>query len=116
MQPMVPVFRLDSGATPDSIPGLSLTRNECRPEASIDLVLFLLDRRADAKPSDKHGFTPAHRIAASEQLDLLSLLLDRGPSPNPAAEGRTPRSLADGQEKTEIVALLDDAIASACLR
>ena len=110
---MVPVFRLDSGATPNSIPGLSLARNECRPEASIDLELSLLGRRADVNASDKLGFTPPHRAATSEHLDLLSLLLDRGAPPNPAAEGRTPGSLADGQEKAEIVALLDDAIASA---
>ena len=85
-------------------------------EDSIDLVLFLLGSKADVSASDKRGFTPPHRAAASRHLDLLSLLLDRGAPPNPAAEGRTPRSLADGREEAEIVAFLDDAIARACQR
>jgi hypothetical protein len=36
------------------------------------------------------------------------MLLDRGASPNPEAEGHTPRSLAEARGETDIVALLSE--------
>jgi ankyrin repeat protein len=54
-----------------------------------------------------------HRAAEMGHLDVLRVLLDRGAMPNPEAEGHTPRSLAEGRNRADIVAVLDTAIEAA---
>jgi ankyrin repeat protein len=46
-------------------------------------------------------------------IEALQALLDRGAAPNPAAEGHTPRSLAEGRGNGEIVAILNKYISPA---
>ena len=96
--------RSDEGATP--------LMNAVQ-SASMEKATFLLDRGADVNARDRRGFTALHRAAEMGHLDVTQLLLDRGATPNPNAEGHTPRSLADGRKRKDIVAVLDKAIGAA---
>lgn len=78
---------------------------------STEKVAFLLDYGADVNAYDRRGFTALHRAAEMGHLDVTQLLLDRGARPNPDAEGHTPRSLAEGLDRKDIVAVLDKHIA-----
>ena len=80
--------------------------------ASMEQVCFLLDHGADVNARDRRGFTALHRAAEMGHLHILRLLLDRGAKPNPDAEGHTPRSLAEGRNNGDIVAVLNKYIAS----
>jgi hypothetical protein len=66
---------------------------------------FLLNHGADVNARDRRGFTALHRAAEYGHLDLTKMLLDRGASPNPEAQGHTPRSLAESKGHKEIAAL-----------
>ncbi len=81
--------------------------------ARMEKVCFLLDRGADVNARDRRGFTTLHRAAEMGHLDVLRVLLDRGAIPNPDAEGHTPRSLAEGRNNGDIVAVLNRYIAAA---
>ena len=74
---------------------------------------FLLDHGADVNARDRRGFTALHRAAEMGHLDVTQLLLDRGATPNPDAKGDTPRSLAEGRNRKEIVAILNNYIGAA---
>jgi ankyrin repeat protein len=56
---------------------------------------------------DRRAFTALHRAAEMGHLDVLRLLLERGASPNPEAEGHTPRSLAEGRGNRDVVVVLE---------
>ena len=75
---------------------------------STDQVLFLLDRNADVNARDHRGFTALHRAAQMGDLGLVELLLARGASPDPEAQGQTPRALAEARGEDAVVALLRD--------
>ena len=96
--------RSDEGATP--------LMNAVQ-SASMENVAFLIDHGADVNARDLRGFTPLHRAAEMGHLDVTRLLLDRGAMPNPESEGHTPRSLAEGQSRAQIVAVLDQYISAA---
>ena len=70
------------------------------------MVGFLLDHGADVNAGDQRGYTALHRASVLGHLAVAQLLLDRGAAPNPDAEGHTPRSLAEGQKRKDIAALL----------
>jgi Ankyrin repeats (3 copies)/Ankyrin repeat len=93
--------RSDEGATPlmNGVQGGNLQQ-----------VSFLLDRGADANARDRRGFTALHRAAEMGHIDIAQRLLDRGATPNPDAEGHTPRSLAEGRGRLELVAMFDEYI------
>jgi len=74
--------------------------------AGVDKVTFVIDHGADVNARDWRGFTALHRAAEMGQLDMVELLLHRGASPNPEAEGRTPRSLAEARGEAPVVALI----------
>lgn len=93
--------RSDEGATP--------LMNAIQ-SGSLEKVALFLDRGADVNLCDGRGFTALHRAAEMGHIEIAKLLLDRGALPNPEAEGHTPRSLAEGREQKEIVAILDKAI------
>jgi ankyrin repeat protein len=90
--------RSSEGATP-----LMVAVQRSNPEK----VRFLIDRGADLDAHDHRGFTALHRAAEAGFVDLVRVLLDRGASPNPDADGQTPRSLALERGQKEAVALLD---------
>lgn len=90
--------RSDEGATP------LMTAVQ---SASLEKVTFLLDHGADPDARDHRGFTSLHRAAEMGNLEAARALLARGASPAPEAHGHTPRSLAEGRNETEVVALLD---------
>lgn len=81
--------------------------------ASTEKVRFLLDHGADVNARDHRGFSALHRAAEMGDLDVLQGLLDRGAMPNPDAQGHTPRSLAEGRENGDIVAVLNRYIDAA---
>jgi Ankyrin repeats (3 copies) len=76
--------------------------------ASVDKVTFLIDHGADVNAHDRRGFTALHRAAGMGNLDVVRLLLHRGASPNPEAEGHTPRSLAEARSEAAVVALISE--------
>lgn len=76
--------------------------------ASLEKVLLLLDHGADPDARDGRGFTALHRAAEMGHLDVLRVLLDRGATPDPVTEGHTPRSLAEGGNHGDILAVLDE--------
>jgi Ankyrin repeats (3 copies)/Ankyrin repeat len=80
---------------------------------SVDKLCFLLDHGAEVDARDRRGFTALHRAAEIGLLEALRVLLDRGAAPNIAAEGHTPRSLAEGRGNEEIVAILNEYISAA---
>lgn len=80
---------------------------------SIEMVGFLLDHGADVNAGDQRGYTALHRASVLGHLAVTQLLLDRGAAPNPDAGGHTPRSLAEGQKRKDIVALLKKYITAA---
>ena len=80
---------------------------------SIGMVGFLLDHGADVNAGDQRGYTALHRASVLGHLAVAQLLLDRGAAPNPDAEGHTPRSLAEGQKRKDIAALLKKYITAA---
>jgi hypothetical protein len=75
--------------------------------ASLELTTLLLDRGADANARDLRGFTALHRAAEMGLVGIVRLLLDRGASIDVDAEGHTPRSLAEGRERKDILAMFD---------
>lgn len=75
---------------------------------SLDKANFLLDHGADVNAQDARGFTALHRAAEMGEIEIARLLLERGAFPNPEADGHTPRSLAESQERMEIVDLLGE--------
>jgi len=79
---------------------------------SLEKTVFLLDHGADVNARDRRGFTALHRASGLGHLALVQLLLDRGATPNPDAEGHTPRSLAEGRHRKDIVAVLATRIAT----
>ncbi len=93
--------RSDEGATP--------LMNAVQ-SGSLEKAAFLLDRGADANVRDKRGFTALHRAAEMGHINITQLLLNRAAAPNLEAEGHTPRSLAEGHNREEIVAILDKYI------
>jgi hypothetical protein len=112
--PAILALLLDRGSPVDvrSLEGATPLMNAVQ-SATVDKVCFLLDHGADIDARDLRGFTALHRAAEMGRLDMLRVLLDRGASPEPNAEGHTPRSLAAGRGNEDIVALLDKLIASA---
>lgn len=98
---------LDLGSPVDvrSVEGATPLMNAVQA-GSTGRVLFLLDRGADVNARDHRGFTALHRAAEMGQLGLVGLLLSRGASPNPEAQGQTPRSLAEASGEDAIVTVL----------
>lgn len=96
--------RSDQGATP--------LMNAVQ-SASMEKACFLVDHGADVNARDRRGFTPLHRAAELGLLDVTQRLLDRGAEPNPDAEGHTPRSLAEGRNRKDIVEVLNKYIGAA---
>ena len=80
---------------------------------SVENVCFLLDHGADVNAQDWRGFTALHRAAEMGHLDITKILLDSGAVPNPDAEGHTPRSLAEGRNRKDVVAVLNKYITAA---
>ncbi|WP_257447816.1 ankyrin repeat domain-containing protein [Archangium lipolyticum] len=71
-----------------------------------ELLSWLLDHGADPNAVDARGFTALHRAAEMGHLECVRILLARGARPDPAAQGHTPRSLAEHQKHEDIVRLL----------
>jgi hypothetical protein len=109
--PMILAFLLDRGSPVDvrSEEGATPLMNAVQDGTMIQ-VRLLLDRGADVNACDHRGFTALHRAAEKGHLDVTRLLLDRGANPAPDAGGHTPRSLAEGRGRKEIVALLEQHI------
>jgi hypothetical protein len=107
--PAIMTLLLDRGSPVDvrSAEGATPLMNAVQ-SASLEKVAFLLDHGADVNARDRRGFTALHRAAEMGHVDVTRMLLDRGASPNPEAEGHTPRSLAEARGETGIVALLSD--------
>ena len=110
--PAIMALLLDRGSPVDarSAEGATPLMNAVQ-DGSIETVRFLIDHRADVNARDRRGFTALHRAAEMGHLGVTQLLLDRGASPNPDAEGHTPRSLADKRNRKDIVAVLNKFIA-----
>lgn len=92
-------IQTDEGHTP--------LMNIASSSGSTEKAILLLDHGADPNAVDNHGYTALHRAAETGYKDLVELLLNRGAVPNPEAEGRTPRSLAEERGEMAIVELLD---------
>ncbi|MBL8262212.1 MAG: ankyrin repeat domain-containing protein [Xanthomonadaceae bacterium] len=99
---------LDRGASVDvrSEEGATPLMNAVQA-GSLEQAALLLDRGADANARDMRGFTSLHRAAEMGLVDIVCLLLDRGASIDVDAEGHTPRSLAEGRDRKDILALFD---------
>ena len=82
-------------------------------QGSPEITQLLMERGADVNARNNRGFTPLHVAADAGHLDIVKLLLDRGATPNPEAEGHTPRSTAEQRQRPDIVAVIDKYIASA---
>jgi len=72
-------------------------------------VVWLLDHGSDVTARDALGFTSLHRAAGFAPPETVRLLLDRGATRDCEARGYTPRSVAEMQDRAEIVAMLDGA-------
>ena len=112
--PAIMSLLLDRGSSVDvrSAEGATPLMNAVQ-SGSVDKLCFLLDHGADVDARDRRGFTALHRAAEMGNLEALRALLDRGAAPNLAAEGHTPRSLAEGRGNGEIVAILNRYISAA---
>ena len=107
--PTIVTLLLDRGSPVDVRSGEGATPlMNAVQSASLEKVAFLLDHGADVNARDRRGFTALHRAAEMGHVDVTRMLLDRGASPNPEAEGHTPRSLAEVRGETGIVALLSE--------
>ena len=107
--PTIVTLLLDRGSPVDVRSGEGATPlMNAVQSASLEKVAFLLDHGADVNARDRRGFTALHRAAEMGHVDVTRMLLDRGASPNPEAEGYTPRSLAEARGETGIVALLSE--------
>lgn len=100
-------MQLDRGACVDvrSDQGATPLMNAVQA-ASMESTKLLLDRGADANARDGRGFTALHRAAEMGLADIVRLLLDRGATVEVDAEGRTPRSLAEGRDRNDVLAML----------
>jgi hypothetical protein len=109
--PAIMTLLLDRGSPVDvrSAEGATPLMNAVQ-SANMEKVCLLLDHGADVNARDKRGFTALHRAAEMGHLDVTRLLLDRGATPNPDAAGHTPRSLAEGRNREDIVAVLNKYI------
>ena len=107
--PAIMTLLLDRGSPVDvrSVEGATPLMNAVQ-KRSVEKVAFLLDRGADVNARDRRGFTALHRAAEMGQVEVTKMLLDRGASPNPEADGHTPRSLAERRKEAKIVALLSE--------
>jgi Ankyrin repeats (3 copies)/Ankyrin repeat len=98
---------LDRGASVDvrSDEGATPLMNAVQA-ASMEGTTLLLDRGADANAHDHRGFTALHRAAEMGLTDIVTLLLERGAAIDVEAEGHTPRSLAEGRGRDDVLAML----------
>jgi hypothetical protein len=112
--PAIMPLLLDRGSPVDvrSVDGATPLMNAVQ-SASMEKVRFLLDHGADVNARDRRGFTALHRAAEMGHLEVMRVLLQRSATPNPDADGHTPRSLAEGRNNRDIVALLNRYIAAA---
>jgi hypothetical protein len=112
--PAIMTLLLDRGSPVDvrSAEGATPLMNAVQ-SGSMEKVGFLLDHGADVNARDRRGFTALHRAAEMGHLDVTHQLLDRGATPNPDTEGHTPRSLAEGRNRKDVVAVLNKYIAAA---
>lgn len=99
---------LDRGASVDvrSEEGATPLMNAVQG-ASLEQATLLLDRGADVNACDLRGFTALHRAAEMGLVDIVALLLARGASIDVDADGHSPRSLAEGRERKDILAMFD---------
>jgi hypothetical protein len=72
----------------------------------LEHLSFLLDHGADVNARDDQGHTALHRAAYQGHVDVGRLLLERGAHPDVEADGETPLSLAESQDKTMFAELL----------
>jgi ankyrin repeat protein len=98
-----------------SAEGVTPLVNDSR-DGSIEQMRTLLGHGSDVSDRDRRGFAGLHGACEMGKLAVARLLLHHGASPNPEAEGHTPRSLAGGRRYREIVAALDKQIEDVRIR
>ena len=112
--PAILTLLLDRGSPVDVRSAASATPlMNAVQSGSIEKVAFLLDHGADVNARDRRGFIALHRASEMGHSAVVQLLLNRGATPNPDADGHTPRSLAEGRHREDIIAVLKKYVAAA---
>jgi hypothetical protein len=70
------------------------------------IMKFLIENGADVNAEDNRGFTSLHRSAEMGNVELTLFLLEKGADKNIEAQGYTAKSLAEKENRTEIINIL----------
>lgn len=112
----------NDGATPSDLAGrtkdiVELFKNvsalvDAATKGNNQMLTELIDKGTPVNGLDQFGNSPLHAACYGGKIDTVKLLLEKGANPNiKKSDGETTLSLATGQKHTEIVALLNAAIA-----
>jgi ankyrin repeat protein len=112
----------NDGATPSGLAGrtkdiVELFKNvsalvDAATKGNNEMLKELIDKGIPVNGLDQFGNSALQAACYGGKIDAVKLLLEKGANPNiKKADGETPLSLATGQKHTEIVALINEAIA-----